>query len=161
LWAVCWCTYICIPGDIVSSLVMYIYLYTWWHCEQFVDVHKLLTMSPGIQIYVHQQTAHNVTRYTDICTSINCSQCHQVYRYMYINKLLTMSPGILYLVTLWAVCWCTYICIPGDIVSSLLMYIYLYTWWHCEQFVDVHISVYLVRQRTSNPTPPNVQILKN
>ena len=50
----------------------------------------------------------------------------------------------MYLVTLWAVCWCTYICIPGDIVSSLLMYIYLYTWWHCEQFVDVHISVYLV-----------------
>jgi hypothetical protein len=96
-----------------------------------------VTMSPGIQIYVHQQTAHNVTRYTDICTSTNCSQCHQVYRYMYINKLLT-------LVTLWAVCWFTYICIPCDIVSSLLMYIYLYTWWHCEQFVDVHISVYLV-----------------
>jgi hypothetical protein len=40
---------------------------------------KLLTMSPGIQIYVHQQTAHNVTRYTDICTSTNCSQCHQVH----------------------------------------------------------------------------------
>ena len=34
-------------------------------------------MSPGKQIYVHQQTAHNVTRYTDICTSPNCSQCHQ------------------------------------------------------------------------------------
>jgi hypothetical protein len=59
-------------------------------------INKLLTMSPGIQIYVHQQTAHNVTRYTDICTSTNCSQCHQVYRYMYINKLLTMSPGTLY-----------------------------------------------------------------